>query len=158
VFKRAAAHRMVGERVDGDDLADVAAAAGALLARAREERAPAVLELTTYRYRGHSVADAGLSYRTKEEIAERQEHDPIERLRARLVDRGTPESELDEARDRAETAVADAVRFAEADPEPPLDELATGMHAPGSDVQFAPMRRGSPFGEDELVFDAGLGR
>jgi hypothetical protein len=54
--------------------------------------------------------------------------------------------------------VAEAVAFAEADEEPPLDRLAAGMYAEGSDEQFARMRPGSPFGEEELVFDAGLGR
>ena len=59
---------MHGERVDGDDLDAVAESAGRLLRRARDEREPAVLEAMTYRYRGHSVADAGLAYRTKDEI------------------------------------------------------------------------------------------
>jgi pyruvate dehydrogenase E1 component alpha subunit len=158
VFKRAGAHRMRGERVDGDDLDEVMSAARALLARARDERAPAVLEAVTYRYRGHSVADAGLSYRTKEEISERKERDPIERFRARLLEQGVSESELDEAADRASAAVAAAVEYAESDPEPALDELAAGMYASGSDEQFAPMRLASSFGEQELVFDAALGR
>src|ERR1700754_1898898 len=58
LFKRAAAYRMEGERVDGDDLEEVEAATGRLLERAREERRPAVLEAGTYRFRGHSGADA----------------------------------------------------------------------------------------------------
>jgi pyruvate dehydrogenase E1 component alpha subunit len=158
VFKRAGAHRMRGERVDGDDLDEVLAAAAGLLTRAREERVPAVLEALTYRYRGHSVADAGLSYRTKEEIADRKARDPIERLRARLLELGVSESELEEAADRARAAVAAAVEFAESDPEPALEELAAGMHAQGSEEQFAAMWPGSPFGEEELVFGAGLGQ
>jgi pyruvate dehydrogenase E1 component alpha subunit len=158
VFKRAAAHRMAGERVDGDELGEVMEAAGRLLARARDEHAPAVLEAMTYRFRGHSVADAGLSYRTKDEISERRSQDPIQRLRARLIADGVPEERLAEAEDRAAEAVADAASFAESDPEPPLEELAAGMYAPGSDEQFARMRPGGPFGEADLVFDAGLGR
>ena len=59
LWRRAAAHRMHGERVDGDDLDAVVEAADRLLRGAREERRPAVLEAMTYRYRGHSVADAG---------------------------------------------------------------------------------------------------
>src|SRR6201991_795736 len=58
LFKRAAAYRMEGERVDGDDLEEVEAATGRLLERAREERRPALLEAVTYRFRGHSGADA----------------------------------------------------------------------------------------------------
>ena len=84
LYKRAAAYRMHGERVDGNDLEAVIEASEELLASARRDREPAVLELMTYRYRGHSVADAGLAYRTKDEISEhRAEHDPIELRRAR---------------------------------------------------------------------------
>lgn len=158
VFKRAGAHRMEGERVDGDELDDVLEAAGRLLARAREERAPAVLEAITYRYRGHSVADAGLSYRTKDEIAEHERRDPIDRVRAGLLESGVSEGELEAADERAAAAVAAAVEFADADPEPAVDELAYGMYDAGSDEQFAPMRLGSPYGEQELVFDSALGR
>ena len=77
---------MHGERVDGDDLEAVVEASDRLLKRARESREPAVLEVITYRYRGHSVADAGLAYRTKEEIASKQAHDPIA-LRPRCASR-----------------------------------------------------------------------
>ena len=68
LYKRACAFRMHGERVDGDDYDAVAESAGRLLRRARDKREPAVLEAMTYRYRGHSVADAGLRYRTEAEI------------------------------------------------------------------------------------------
>ncbi len=158
VFKRVQAYRMSGERVDGDELGEVQAATESLLARAREERAPAVLETMTYRFRGHSVADAGLSYRTKDEIAERQARDPIERFRARLLEQDVSEEELATAEERAGSAVEAAVAFAEGDAEPPVDELATGMYAPGSDEQFQRMIPGSAFGERELVFAGGLGR
>lgn len=157
-FRRAAAFRMHGERVDGDDLQAVAEAAERLLSAARTDRRPAVLEAVTYRYRGHSVADAGLAYRSKEEIAARRANDPIERVAAGLLAMGAAEGELQQARERAADAVADAVRFAEQSPEPELAALAEGVYAQGSDAQFARMRPGSPFGERELVFDAGLGR
>ena len=66
LYKRASAFRMHGERVDGDDLeAVVEASRPAAQARPRGAREPAVLEAITYRYRGHSVADAGLAYRTQ---------------------------------------------------------------------------------------------
>jgi pyruvate dehydrogenase E1 component alpha subunit len=158
VFRRAQAHRMEGERIDGDDLEQVIEASTRLLAQARDERRPSVLEVMTYRYRGHSVADAGLSYRTKDEIKERRTRDPIEGVRSRLVELGVDEAELEQAERRAADRVAEAVAFAETDEEPPVDELAAGMYAPGSDEQFARMRPGSPFGEEQLVFDAGLGK
>jgi pyruvate dehydrogenase E1 component alpha subunit len=157
LFKRAGAYRMAGERVDGDDVEAMTEAAGRLLARAREERAPALLEAVTYRYRGHSVADAGLAYRTREEIDEHRAHDPLERTRELLGARGVEAVEIEEADVAAEAAVARAVEFAEADAAPAVDRLAAGVYAEGSESQFERMLPGSPFGERELVFDGGLG-
>src|ERR1700759_2149390 len=90
LFKRAGSYRMEGERVDGDDLEEMEAATARLLKRAREERRPAVLEAITYRYRGHSVADAGLAYRSKEEIEAHRREDPLVRTRELLEARGIP--------------------------------------------------------------------
>ena len=157
LWKRASAHRMHGERVDGDDLDAVYEAADRLLRAAREERTPAVLEAVTYRYRGHSVADAGLAYRTKDEIAEHQVHDPLRRVRTQLREAGIGEAELEAIDARADERVAAAVEFAAASAEPSVGQLAVGMHAGGSAEQFARMRPGSAFGELALTFDAGLG-
>jgi pyruvate dehydrogenase E1 component alpha subunit len=157
LWRRADSYRMHGERIDGDDLEASVEACERLLARAREERRPAVLEAVTYRYRGHSVADAGTAYRTREEIAEHQEHDPIVRTRARLIEAGVAVEELDALDGEAVERVRAAVEFAESDPEPDVSELATGMYAPGSADQFERMRPGSPLGELELVFEGGLG-
>jgi pyruvate dehydrogenase E1 component alpha subunit len=157
LWRRASAHRMHGERIDGDDLDTVIEAAGRLLHEAREERRPAVLEAMTYRYRGHSVADAGLAYRSADEIAARKALDPIARVRAQLVDAGSSEDELDAIDDAAEAHVQRAVEFALTSPEPAVGELATGMHAAGSAAQFERMLPGSPFGEGELTFQGGLG-
>jgi pyruvate dehydrogenase E1 component alpha subunit len=158
LWRRASAYRMAGERVDGDDLPAVIEASGRLLAEAREERRPAVLEAVTYRYRGHSVADAGLAYRTREEIAAREKSDPIARVRRMLLDHGVGEAELAGVERAVDDEVAAAVAFASASPPPEVAELAAGMHAAGSAEQFARMRPGSAFGEDALTFDAGLGR
>jgi pyruvate dehydrogenase E1 component alpha subunit len=158
LYKRASAYRMHGEPVDGDDLDAVIEASSRLLERAREQREPAVLEAITYRYRGHSVADAGLAYRTKEEINERQEHDPLIRTASRLRDAGATTEELRAIDERVEERVQAAVEFASASPEPDVDALAWAMHSQGSDEQFARMRPGSAFGEPELVFDGGLGK
>jgi pyruvate dehydrogenase E1 component alpha subunit len=157
LWKRASAYRMHGERVDGDDLDAVHEAADRLLRAAREDRAPAVLEAMTYRYRGHSVADAGLAYRTKDEIAEKQVHDPIRRVRMQLREAGVAQAELDAVDTRADERVAAAVEFASASAEPDVAQLAAGMHAAGSAEQFTRMRPGSAFGELALTFNAGLG-
>lgn len=158
IFKRAASYRIKGERVDGDDLEAVIEVASGLLEEARAERRPAVLEALTYRYRGHSVADAGLAYRTKEEIAERKKLDPLARTRELLSARGVADAEIEAADAEAADRVAAAVEFAESNPAPELDQLATGVYASGSDAQFARMLPGSPFGERELVFAGGLGQ
>jgi pyruvate dehydrogenase E1 component alpha subunit len=158
LHKRACAFRMYSERVDGDDFDAVAASTGRLLRRAREDRKPAVLEAMTYRYRGHSVADAGLSYRTREEINAWRDKDPIALLRARLLEQGVSEEELTVIERDVDERVEAAVAYATADEPPPVEELAAGMYAPGSAEQFKRMRPGSPYGELDLVFDAGLGR
>jgi pyruvate dehydrogenase E1 component alpha subunit len=111
----------------------------------------------TYRYRGHSVADAGLAYRTKEEIAEHMQQDPIVRVRAELRELGVSEEELDAIDARVDERVAEAVAAAEASPEPATADLAAGMYAAGSAEQFSRMLPGSPFGERDLVFAGGLG-
>lgn len=157
LYRRAQAFRMHGERVDGNDLQATEEAAARLLTRARDERLPAVLEAHTYRYRGHSVADAGLAYRSREEIAAHQASDPLARERARLLESGASEDELERIERQALDAVAEAVRFAEQSPQPELQTLAAGVYAPGSAEQFERMRPGSAFGEVQLVFDAGLG-
>jgi pyruvate dehydrogenase E1 component alpha subunit len=157
LFRRAAAYRMPGERVDGDELEDVLQASSSLLARAREERAPAVLEVVTYRYRGHSVADAGLAYRSREEIDEQRQRDPLERTRASLREAGIEERRIEEADAEAAAEIAHAVEFAVDNPAPPVDSLAAGVYAPGSGQQFERMLSGSPIGESELVFAGGLG-
>jgi pyruvate dehydrogenase E1 component alpha subunit len=158
LHKRAAAFGMASERIDGNDLPAVIDAASALTSAARNDRSPAVLELVTYRYRGHSVADPGLSYRTSEEIAERAKHDPLHRVRVMLAQAGVAESELEALEAEAEQRVTDAVEWARADAAPEVSELAKGMYAPGSAAQFARMLSGAPFGERELVFAGGLGQ
>ncbi len=160
LYKRGCAFRMHGERVDGDDLEEVLEASDRLLRAAREDREPSILEVTTYRFRGHSVADAGLTYRTKEEIAERREHhDPIRILAERLQERGVAdEEELERVGREVREVVEDSVAFADRSAEPEAGTLAEHVYGdPRFPEQFSRMRPGSPFGEAELVFDRGLG-
>ena len=161
VYKRACAFRMHGERVDGQDVEEVHEAADRLMTRAREERKPAVLEVMTYRFRGHSVADAGTAYRTRDEIDEwRRERDPIVIFGKSLLERGVLESEdeLEEIRKEVEKVVEEAVEFAEGSPEPSVDSLARHVYGdPDTSEQFARMGPGSPFGERRLVLGQALG-
>ena len=160
VWKRAAEFAMHAERVDGQDVEAVMEASDRLLRRAREERRPALLECVTYRFRGHSVADQGTSYRTEEEIEEWKQTDPIPRFGQALIDRGVLESQddLEEISERMDARVQEAVEFAENSSAPELDSLA--RHVYGDEhagQQFRRMRSGSPFGERELVLEKELG-
>jgi pyruvate dehydrogenase E1 component alpha subunit len=153
LHKRACAYRIGGERVDGDDLLAVLDATGRLLARARDERRPAVLEAMTYRHRGHSVADAGWSYRSKEEVEEHRRHDPIDRAAARLAELGALDgSDVDDLRERAEALVREAVEYADGSPEPDVGSLGEHVYGdPDSAEQVARIGGGAPFGEAELL-------
>ncbi len=160
VWKRAAGFAMHAERVDGQDVEEVMEASDRLLRRAREERRPALLECITYRFRGHSVADQGTSYRTEEEIEEWKETDPISRFGQTILDRGVVESEdeLEEIRERMDARVQEAVEFAENADQPELDSLARHVYGDAhAGEQFARMIPGSPFGERELALEKELG-
>jgi pyruvate dehydrogenase E1 component alpha subunit len=92
------------------------------VAIARTNR-PVLIEAKTYRYRGHSVSDAGL-YRSKEEVEAYKALDPIERIRRDLVTEGWQTQEQLEVLDaEVADAIRDAVQFADESPEPPLSEL-----------------------------------
>src|SRR5204862_6488791 len=118
LHRRADAFGIAGERVDGDDLEAVIEATGRLLDSARSERRPAVLEAVTYRYRGHSVADAGLAYRSKAEIAAHMERDSVVRVRDRLFELGATAHELDAVDVEAGAKVAVATAAADASSRP----------------------------------------
>jgi pyruvate dehydrogenase E1 component alpha subunit len=152
LWRRAAAFRMHGERIDGQDVEAVFEAARRLVDRAREERAPAVLEVMTYRLRGHSVADAGTLYRTEDEIEEWRRRDPIALVRDRLLARGTAAADLEAIDAEVEQTVLRAVELAEASPEPAVETLGDYVYGdPATAEQFARMGPGSPAGEAALV-------
>lgn len=124
---KARAHGIAGERVDGMDLLTVRDVAQRVLRRIRETGEPYFLELTCYRFAGHGVADnlqQQKFYRSVEEIEEWKARDPLKTFRAALEARGllTPD-EAEELDREARQQVAEAIEFAEASPEPPLDSL-----------------------------------
>jgi pyruvate dehydrogenase E1 component alpha subunit len=157
IHKRASAFRMASERVDGQDVEATYEAAHALMTRARENREPAVLEIMTYRLRGHSVADAGTGYRTKEEIAEwADKRDPIALVTQKVVEAGTTAEELEAIERDAQAQVDAAVAFAEASPQPNVDTLADFVYGdPHTGEQFARMAPGGPAGEAQLISQLG---
>jgi len=115
--------------VDGMDVVAVHQAARDAVAWVREHREPFVLEAMTYRFRAHSMADPDL-YRTKEEIEKWRLRDPIAVFPRRLIEEGAlTESDWDAMRAEVDDEVAAAVRFADASPEPPLEELTADIVA-----------------------------
>lgn len=129
VADRAAGYAMPGVIVDGNDLPAVAAATRSAIARAKRGEGPSLIECKTYRIRGHSKSDRNL-YRTKEEIEEWKAKDPIVRLEAELLanDRFSRDA-LKNIADDADRAIANAIAFAEASPNPDPRELTRDVYA-----------------------------
>ena len=128
LYKRGAAHNIPGEAVDGMDVEAVYAAGQKAVAWAREGNGPYILEMKTYRYRGHSMSDPA-KYRTREEVQQmREKHDPIDTFGARLVrDRVLREDDL-KAFDRDVRQIINrAAEFATESPEPAPEELYTDV-------------------------------
>jgi pyruvate dehydrogenase E1 component alpha subunit len=148
LYKRAAAYRMHGERADGMSVLAVRAAVARLLTLAREERTPSLIELVTYRFHGHSVADAGKLYRTQEEIATWAMRDPILAFSKVLEGRGMLTKD-DAARidDEVAHSVQEAIDFASESSDPDTTTLYSNVYSPKAIVQFARMWPGGPFGE-----------
>ena len=117
-----------GEQVDGMDVRAVKAAGDKAAEWARSGKGPYILEMLTYRYRGHSMSDPA-KYRTKEEVQKmRTEHDCIEQVRARLLESGqVSEDELKDVDKTVRAIVNESAEFAQNDPEPAEDELYTDV-------------------------------
>ncbi|GAN88557.1 pyruvate dehydrogenase E1 component alpha subunit [Komagataeibacter intermedius TF2] len=116
-----------GMHVDGMDVEAVRAAAAEAVAHCRAGRGPVLLEVDTYRYRGHSMSDPA-KYRQRSEVDEvRRNHDPIDRVRRELLERGVAESELKSMDDKVKAVVLDAAEFAQTSPEPDPSELWTDI-------------------------------
>jgi pyruvate dehydrogenase E1 component alpha subunit len=119
-----------GEQVDGMDVRAVKEAGDRAVKWAREGKGPYILEMLTYRYRGHSMSDPA-KYRTREEVEKvRTEHDPIEQVRLRLIEKGhATEDELKAIDKDVRAIVNDSADFAQNDPEPDVSELWTDITA-----------------------------
>jgi len=149
LWRRAAAYRMHGERVDGNDVLAVREATARLMGIARRERRPALLETITYRFRGHSVADAGKVYRSAEEIDSWRKRDPITRFGLLCSERGLLEQdEIDQVWGDVAAEVKSAIDEALGAAFPDPDTLYEHVYGdPAWREQFARMRAGAPFGE-----------
>src|SRR5579864_5043085 len=127
--KRGSSFNIPGKQVDGMDVRAVKAAAEEALDWCRAGKGPTILEMMTYRYRGHSMSDPA-KYRTKEEVDKmRTEHDPIEQVRKRLLDKKwAGEDELKKIDASVRAVVNEAAEFATHDAEPDPAELYTDVY------------------------------
>ncbi len=126
--KRGASFNIPGEQVDGMDVRAVKAAGEKAVAWCREGKGPFILEMQTYRYRGHSMSDPA-KYRTREEVEKvRHDQDPIEQVRNRLLAAKVSEQDLKAIDADVRKIVNEAADFAQADPEPDPSELYTDVY------------------------------
>jgi pyruvate dehydrogenase E1 component alpha subunit len=126
--RRGLSFNIPGIQVDGMDVRAVNAASEEALEWARSGKGPIILEMQTYRYRGHSMSDPA-KYRSKDEVQKmRSEHDPIEQVKYRMMDNGWfSEDDLKAIDKEVRDIVADSADFAQHDPEPDASELYTDI-------------------------------
>lgn len=126
--QRGAAHGIPGVQVNGMDVVEVAQKGGDALEHARSGKGPMILEMKTYRYRGHSMSDPA-KYRSKEEVQKmRKEQDPIDNLRHTLLENGySNEDEMKDMDKEIKSVVTAAAEFAQQSPEPDESELYTDI-------------------------------
>jgi len=126
--KRGVSFNIPGEQVDGMDVRAVKAAGDKAVAWCRAGSGPYILEMQTYRYRGHSMSDPA-KYRTREEVDKvRHDQDPIEQVRNRLLASKVSEQELKTIDAEVREIVNAAADFAQHDPEPDASELYTDVY------------------------------
>jgi pyruvate dehydrogenase E1 component alpha subunit len=127
--KRGLSFNIPGEQVDGMDVRAVKAAGEKVVGWCRAGKGPYILEMLTYRYRGHSMSDPA-KYRTREEVQKmRTEHDPIEQVRVRILEhKFGSEDDLKKIDAQVRDIVNQAAEFATNDPEPDVAELWTDVY------------------------------
>ena len=125
IYERGAAYNMPRSQCDGQDVFAMRKAVQEAVDRARKESVPTLLEARTYRFMGHSMSDAvSGTYRTKAELEEWQQRDPIVLLRVQMEKKGElTEDALHKLDDEIKAQVQDAIDFAEKSPEPPPEAL-----------------------------------
>ena len=129
IYKLADAYEMPGDQVDGMIPETVHEALERAVKRAREKGGPTLLEIKTYRYKGHSMSDPA-KYRTKEEMEEYKLKDPLETTLAKLKNNfGISDEEIEKINERVKTEVAESVKFADESPYPNDDEILKDVYA-----------------------------
>jgi pyruvate dehydrogenase E1 component alpha subunit len=129
IHEQAAGYGMEGYEIDGLDLLEVYTKMSEIIAKVRETSRPVLINMKTYRFKGHSVSDAGL-YRTKEEVQCFMERDCINRFFGQMKEQGWITDAAYKTLDTAiKEEIKDAVKFAEESPWPPLDEVSNHVFA-----------------------------
>ncbi|MEM8986287.1 MAG: pyruvate dehydrogenase (acetyl-transferring) E1 component subunit alpha [Pseudomonadota bacterium] len=128
LYRRGASFNIPGEEVDGMNVLSVKQAGAAAAAHARGGQGPFLLEMKTYRYRGHSMSDPA-KYRTREEVQDMRDHnDPISNCKAVILEGGfAAEDDLKAIEKEIKEVVADAADFSQNSPEPEPEELYTDV-------------------------------
>jgi len=128
IYKLADSYEMPGDTIDGMSAEAVHEGVSRAVKRAREKGGPTLLEIKTYRYKGHSISDPQ-KYRTKEEVDEYKSKDPIQQIRKTILDsKFATEKELGEIDKRVDGIVAEAVKFAEESPWPADSEVLKDVY------------------------------
>lgn len=128
LYQRGSAHGIPGAQVDGMDVVDVRDATAKALEHVRGGKGPYILEMLTYRYRGHSMSDPA-KYRSKDEVTKvRSEQDPIDNLREQILKaKAADEAQLKDIDRDIKAIVTEAADFAKDSPEPQVSELYTDI-------------------------------
>jgi len=127
LYRRGEGYGIPGEQIDGMNILEVQAAARQALDYIRTGNGPYILEVMTYRYRGHSMSDPA-KYRTKEEVSSmKQDRDPITNVKDMLQSKGVDESEIKKIDKEIKSIVNEAATFAQENPEPPEHDLWTDV-------------------------------
>jgi len=127
LYKRGEGYDIPGEQVDGQDVFEVRKAARQALDYVRSGNGPYILEILTYRYRGHSMSDPA-KYRSKDEVEDyKNNKDPIERLKSVMFDEGVKEEDLKEIDKEIKAIIKETEEFATTSPEPAPQELWTDV-------------------------------
>lgn len=128
IYKLADAYDMPADMVDGMDPEAVHEAVARAVKRGRDGEGPTLLEIKTYRYKGHSMSDPQ-KYRSKDEVEEYKQRDPIETSKKKLLEVfGVTEEEIEVINERVRLEVEECVRFAEESPYPDTDELLKDVY------------------------------
>jgi pyruvate dehydrogenase E1 component alpha subunit len=128
IYKLADAYEMPGDTVDGMSPEAVHEGVARAVKRAREGGGPTLLEIKTYRYKGHSISDPQ-KYRTKEEVEEYRQKDPVQVVLKTILDnKFASQEEIDAINKRVEATVTEAVKFAEESPWPDDSEVLKDVY------------------------------